>query len=345
MNHNLAKSILAPWRQALYNFNDREKAQQALVAIAPNCCFRMCHPFVDTTGAENFYQKTYVPLTSAMPDFERRDYIVLAGEDQQGCEWVGCGGYYTGTFLSSWLDIPPTGHQVHLRFHEFYRLENDRVVEFQAVWDLPELMMQARSWPMVPSLGREWHVPAPASQDGLAIQGTEDEAKASRQHIIDMLACLQRHPHQGPASMEMERFWHPKMNWYGPAGIGTARGVAGFRHWHQIPFLRAMPDRGQLDHKLKIHFFAEGKYAAYTGWPDMMQTITNDGWLGIAPANQHITLRSLDFWRMENGLIRENWVLIDLLHIYAQVGVDVLARMEEMNKARNTGTINLTRDY
>jgi hypothetical protein len=44
----------------------------------------------------------------------------------------------------------------------------------------------------------------------------------------------------------MERFWHPRFNWYGPAGIGTARGVRGFRAWHQIPFLRGMPDRGQM---------------------------------------------------------------------------------------------------
>jgi hypothetical protein len=33
-------------------------------------------------------------------------------------------------------------------------------------------------------------------------------------------------------------------------------------------------------------------------------------------------------------LIRENWVLVDLLHVYRQIGVDVLARMREFNKAR-----------
>jgi hypothetical protein len=46
-------------------------------------------------------------------------------------------------------------------------------------------------------------------------------------------------------------------------------------------------------------------------------------------------MRSLDFWRCENGLIRENWVLVDLLHVYRQIGVDVLARMREFNKARS----------
>ena len=45
-------------------------------------------------------------------------------------------------------------------------------------------------------------------------------------------------------------------------------------------------------------------------------------------------MRSLDFWRIEKGLIRENWVLVDLLDVYKQVGVDVFSRVREFNKAR-----------
>jgi hypothetical protein len=74
----------------------------------------------------------------------------------------------------------------------------------------------------------------------------------------------------------------------------------------------------------------------------MSLTLSGDGWMGIAPANKKVLLRSLDFWRIENGLIRENWVLIDLLDLYAQIGVNVLDRLKEFNKARNTDTINLS---
>ena len=140
-----------------------------------------------------------------------------------------------------------------------------------------------------------------------------------------------RHPMEGgPEVMALPKFWHPLMNWYGPAGIGTARGIQGFRRHHQIPFLSAMPDRGQYPEKTNFHFFGDNTYAAVTGWPDMAQTIAAPGWLGIAPSGQKITMRSLDFWRVENGLIRENWVLVDLLHVYDQIGVDVLARMQEL---------------
>ena len=63
--------------------------------------------------------------------------------------------------------------------------------------------------------------------------------------------------------------------------------------------------------------------------------------MGIAPADREVLLRSLDFWRMENGKIRENWVLVDLLDLYAQVGIDVLARLREFNKARPMGAITV----
>lgn len=339
--HTRNKSALAPLRAAMVDF-DAEAVRAALRAvIAPDAVIHMPHPFGDLTGPDALYDACYAPLLAALPDLERRDWIVMGGPDEHGADWVGCGGHYCGTFVAPWLDIPPTGHLAHMRYHEFYRMVDGKVVEIQALWDIPEVMLQANAWPMAPSLGREFCIPGPMTLDGI-VQGPRDAARseAAKQHIIAMLDHLTKHPSQGgPEVMEMERFWHPRMNWYGPAGIGTARGIAGFRNWHQIPFLNAMPDRGQHDDELTYHFFGDGDYAAVTGWPDMIQTVTHDGWLGIAPAGQKITLRSLDFWRLENGLIREIWVLVDILDVYAQLGVDVLARLREFNKARVPGRI------
>ena len=45
-------------------------------------------------------------------------------------------------------------------------------------------------------------------------------------------------------------------------------------------------------------------------------------------------MRGLDFWRCQQGLIRENWVLVDLLDVYTQIGVDVFRRMEEFTYDR-----------
>jgi predicted ester cyclase len=330
------KALIAPLRAAMYDFPDGGVPGALAALIAPDATVRWCHPIGDLLGPSAFYDTALAPLLAAIPDLERRDTIVVAGPTEKGAEWVGCGGYYTGTFERPWLDIPPTGHQAAMRFHEFYRFEGDRVAEVQALWDIPELMIQAGAWPMAPSLGREWHVPGPATQDGI-VPGPYDAetSAATRKHIVDMLAALKRHPDEGgPELMEMERYWHPRLNWYGPSGIGTGRGIRGFRHWHQIPFLNAMPDRGRYAGEVVYHFFGDRNYAAVTGWPNMIQTVSRDGWLGIAPSGRRITMRSLDFWRLEHGLIRENWVLVDLLDAHAQLGVDIFARLREFNKSR-----------
>lgn len=330
------KELIAPLRAAMYDFDaDAVRAALHEVCVA-DVVFRLAFPFETTDGVDAYFDKVYAPLLAAVPDLERRDHIVMAGPTPEGHDWVGCGGFYTGTFTHPWMDIPATGHLVHMRFHEFYRFVDGKVVEMQALWDIPEVMMQAGAWPMVPSLGREWHVPAPASNDGIVPGPYDAEAgMATCQHIIDMLDHLKLHPSQGgPEVMQMDRFWHPRMTWYGPSGIGTGRGQRGFRQWHQIPFLNGMPDRGQYVDEITYHFFGDRNYAAVTGWPDMYQTITHDGWLGIPPVNKKIEMRSLDFWRVENGLIRENWVMVDLLQMYDQIGVDVFARMREFNKAR-----------
>ena len=339
--HTGNKSLLAPLRAAMHDFEAASVRAILADLVVPDALVHMSHPFGELVGPKALYETCYAPLLTAMPDLERRDWIVMGGRAGPGGDWIGCGGHYFGTFVSPWLNIPPTGHLTHMRFHEFCRFEAGRIVEIQALWDIPEVMMQARAWPLAPSLGLEFHIPGPATLDGI-VAGPWDEARAraSCDHIVEMLDHMKRHPSQGgPEVMEMAQFWHPRMNWYGPAGIGTGRGIAGFRNWHQIPFLNAMPDRGKYVQDITYHFFGDGDYAAVTGWPNMIQTVTGDGWMGIAPSGRRITMCSLDFWRIENGLIRENWVMVDVLDVYRQLGVDALARMREFNKARVPGAI------
>lgn len=342
--HRDNRALLEPLREAQYNWGPDNLKRVLCACAREDAVFHLAHPFGDIIGPEAFHDQALAVLKSAWPDVERRDWIVMAGQDEQGANWVGCGGHYIGTFIAPFLDIPPTGHLVHMRYHDFYRIEDGQIVEYQALWDIPEVMMQANAWPMAPSLGREFCIPGPSSGDGLTRPERNDAvSRESRQFIIEMLEHMKRHPAKGgPEVMEMPRFWNTRMNWYGPAGIGTGRGVQGFRNWHQIPFLNAMPDRGRKVDQITCHFFGDNNYCAVTGWPDMIQTVSCDGWMGIAPSGREITLRSLDFWRIENGRIRENWVMVDILDAYRQLGVDVFARLREFNKARNMGRIPLS---
>ena len=329
--HERNKALIAPFRKAQYDFESGRLADIISRLFASSAVVHLAHPLGTLQSPAALVDTIYKPLLHAIPDLERRDTIVMAGSTASTQDWVGCCGYYTGTFSNPWLDIPPSGHFVSMRFHEFYRIENDQVVEMQALWDIPELMMQSGCWPMTPSLGREWLVPAPATQDGL-VKNAQERSSASYELVYNMCEALGNYAEGGVEAMALDRYWHPRCSWYGPSGIGSARGIAGFRNWHQIPFLRGMPDR--VGSAGAGHMFADGDYVGFTAWPGMHMTISHDGWLGIAPGNQEIEMRSLDFWRCEDGLIRENWVLIDLLDVYRQLGVDVFERMRELTKAR-----------
>jgi predicted ester cyclase len=334
--HNQHKNLIRKFRAALYDLEPTNLKAQLSEVFAPDAKIHLAFPFGTMVGTDVLFERVYQPLITAMPDLERRDYIVMAGAGDTnglGGDWVGCAGFYTGVFEKSWLDIPPTRHPVTMRYHEFFCIEENKIIEMQALWDIPEVMMQAHAWPMTPSLGVEWLVPGPATQDGvITIDYDLARSEESRKLVHAMLNGLQRHAEHGAEAMGLKDYWHPKMVWYGPAGIGTMRQITGFRHHHQIPFLNALPDR-EVTHGNGV-LFADGDYVGFTGWPGMKMTISGDGWLGIAPANQKITMRSLDFWRCEAGTIRENWVLIDLLHVYHQIGVDVFSRLREVTYGR-----------
>jgi predicted ester cyclase len=331
--HSQNKNTLTPLREALYDYEPENVRKVLNVLFTADALVQLAFPFDTLVGPDALYSEAFCKLQRAIPDLERRDTIVIAGPTSHGDNWVGCCGYYTGSFEKPWLDILPTGHQVAMRFHEFFRVVDDRIVEMQALWDIPEVMRQANAWPMSPSLGREWQVPSPALQNGLVPSPwNKTRANASSQLVNDMCDGLSKYAEGGTAAMELEKYWHPRCSWYGPSGIGSGRGITGFRNWHQIPFLNGLPDR--VGDAAKGHLFADGDFVGFTAWPGMQMSVSGDGWLGIAPSGQEITMRSLDFWRCENGLIRENWVLVDLLDVYHQLGVDVFARMREFNKAR-----------
>lgn len=338
--HEENKLALTPLRYAMYHWTDGSVRSALAETFAADAAVHLAFPFETLDGPAGLWDQALSALSFALVDVERRDYIVMAGADEQGEGWIGCCGHYTGTWLRPFLEIPASGQQAAMRYHEFFHFVDGQVTEMQALWDLPELMMQAGVWPMGPSLGRFWHAPGPATLDGI-VSGPRDEAlsAASVEWVLGMLADMGRHPSEPEEAMRLGHWWHPKFSWYGPAGIGTGRGVDGFRHWHQIPFLAAMPDR-RVDFSSVSHFFGDGDYVGVTAWPGMAMTLSGNGWLGIAPTGREITMRSLDFWRLETDpatqkrSIRENWVLVDLLHVWNQLGVDVLGRMRELDRPR-----------
>lgn len=265
------------------------------------------------------------PLRTAFPDLERRTEILLSGNFRNQ-DWFASTGYFIGHFANPLFGLHPTGRPQWLRYGWFDRIESGHVVESFVILDLARLMLDTGQWPLAPPLGANWS-PAPSSQDGLIRPAADpQESEASLKLVEAMIAGLMKYDRQSLASMGMRRFWTPQFHWYGPGGIGSARGHTDYERAHQRPFLAAFPDRVGGNHKCCI---GDGPYVASTGWPSIQATHSGSGWLGLPVTGKRITMRVMDFFRCDNDLLAENWVFIDMLDLLEQIGVNVWDRLSE----------------
>ncbi len=291
----------------------------------PDIAWHGPHPINTLLGSRNVIDGFWKPFLAAFPDIERRDDILISGSFKDA-SWIGATGHYTGIFTKEWLGIVATGGVMNIRFGEFSRMDAGRVCEVYIILDILDVLRQANCWPdgLLAHPGVADRAPGPASRDGVVVG--ESEPKESKQSLVlveAMIKGLMEYDRQSLASMAQERFWHPQMMWYGPAGIGTSRALKGFQDVHQRAFLTAFPDRVGGDHKARI---GEGVYVGSTGWPSVRATHLGP-WLGVPATGRRIGMRVMDFWRREGDLLRENWVFIDQLDLLLQMDFDVMARI------------------
>jgi predicted ester cyclase len=317
----------------------------ALEALATSdCVWRAAHPMNEMTGSHAAAARIWHPLMAAFPDLERRDSIFVAGRFQ-GRILVAAIGHYCGTMAADWFGIPATGKTVFLRFGEVWQIGPDgRAVQVNLLWDVLDVMRQAGVWPLAPSLGVEAMWPGPLTADGIRLAPSEPgQGRESLEQTLRMHKTLAEFDDRGSLSREaliampQRDHWHPKMMWYGPAGIGTTRGLAGFVDGHQLPFRIAfhrpqgsfdevMAERARMGagHYVRI---GDGPYSVTGGWPSVYALHMGGGFCGMPATGKPVFMRVMDFYLHHEGLIRENWVPIDMLDLFRQMGIDVFSRM------------------
>lgn len=307
---------------------------------------RASHPMNESHGIESLETTLWLPLMRTFPDLERRDQIVMGGS-YEGREYVAMMGHYCGTFRHDWLGIPATGRPVYIRYGEVHQVHEGKIVQSNCLWDVLDVIRQAGFWPLAPSLGTEGMWAGPFTADGLIFTKQKDDQ--SQDSIAQTLAMhatlgayddLKNEGRDGLLTMPQKDHWHPKMMWYGPSGIGTTRGLQGFVDYHQLPFRNAFPKRkggGQWDEISELkskhgggHYIrvGDGRYSVTAGWPSVFANHVGNDFLGVGPTGRAVTMRVMDFYLHHEGLIRENWVPLDVLDLLLQMGVDVLDRMQ-----------------
>jgi predicted ester cyclase len=309
---------------------NEERAARYAEIFAPAAKIACFHPLGGLEGRAALAESLLTPLWAAFPDLERCTDIVLTGASDDGL-WTASLGHWVGTFEQPWLGIAPTGAVISLRFGEFLRWDAGRVTQGYLLFDLLDFFRQAGVYPA--SLFRPRGVedrwpPPPAGLGTLRTETPPAESQFSLHLVSAMLRDLSSMDPTTLDSSQQSKFWHPEMMWFGPGGIGTSRRLKGFQDVFQRPFLEAFPDRLTERPRCRI---GDGFFCAAAGWPSGSAT-HRGSWLGIAPTGQPVTLRAMQFWRRDESLLRECWLLFDQLDLLEKMGFDALAEARAISK-------------
>jgi predicted ester cyclase len=146
-----------------------------------------------------------------------------------------------------------------------------------------------------------------------------NEAKAHRARSAATLDAVKRMEDALAAgSNDMAAHFHADFVWRGNFGCGTKLGLDAFRRNWQLTLRAAFSERVYLTEQ----FIADGDWAACFG---RIEATHSGFFMGIAPTGKRVAIPYMDFWRVEDGRIRDNPVFVDFAAVLAQLGRDVFA--------------------
>ncbi|MFW2380322.1 MAG: ester cyclase [Acidimicrobiales bacterium] len=313
--------------------------------VHPEVRFYGHEPVGELVGFRSFIDEFWAPLRRSIGgqvaergfggDFERETHLFFAGQSNgqrdgnianDGHHWVTGTGIFHGTFTYDYLGIPATNEPVTVRWGEFCRLIDGVVVEIYFMIDMIDLMQQAGCNPLPPSRGIDGLYPPPRAGDGNLVEPSDPEiTDYSLDHIRRFIFDgLNAYDETDLTSMGMADWFDSEVQWYGPGGIGGCLSFKQFEDLHQKPWLVAFPDRQVQD---LTALFAEGVYSGAPGWAGVLAT-HEGSYLGVDATGRSLKINGLDWWKRDGERYIENWVFVDMIHLFSQMGVDLLAAVQ-----------------
>lgn len=294
--------------------------------VAPEFRWQGMYPFHQQSGAEAVADVFWQPLKEAMGPLQRRPDIFFAGRNELDgftSTWVVEMGHLMGTWDRPWIGLAPSRKLAFLRFCEFHRIEDARIVETACYVDILNLLAQSGRHPGAGTTGSVVLTPGPATHDGLLYDAhPEAEGRTTVQLITDMVTDLRANKVGSPED-HMTRFWTPDMCWFGPGGIGASAFFDGYRRGHSGPFEDGLEYVTHTEHVARL---GEGNFGGFFGYPSLTVRSTG-GFMGLPPGDVAADMRIVDLYRRKGDKLAENWIFIDIPHFMAMQGVDILAEL------------------
>jgi predicted ester cyclase len=114
---------------------------------------------------------------------------------------------------------------------------------------------------------------------------------------------------------DMGRFFSESFRWMGNAGCGFKQGLKEFQDNWQRPFQEAFSDKVCID-EARI---TQGEWCAAFG---RQEAVHSGPFMGIEATGKRVEIRYMDFWKVADGKIVDNWVMVDFPYVMQQLGVD-----------------------
>ena len=149
------------------------------------------------------------------------------------------------------------------------------------------------------------------TQAALSRDTDMSKTEATRTVIESMVDGLNDH-----RIADIGEFFSQTFSWMGNRGCGTKHGLKEFQQNWQQPFQAAFTDKICVD-EARLYM---GEWAAAFGRQEAVHSGT---FMGIKATGTKVEIRYMDFWKVVDGKICDNWVMVDFPHVLAQLGVDV----------------------
>lgn len=275
-------------------------------------------------GLQAFLDNWVAPFRAAFTD----KVCIDEGRVFMG-EWAAAFGRQEAVHSGPFMGIPGTGKSVEICYMDFWKVRDGTIVDNWVMVDFPHILAQlgvdvfkGEGWE---KLGRTEHDPAKRRyppRGGIASgtrpeQGAETSdtdlanTQATKTVIETMVDGLNDHRID-----DIGEFFSPEFRWIGNTGCGTKIGLEDFQEGWQRPFQAAFSDKVCTD---EARLFM-GDWAAAFGH---QKAIHSGTFLGVEPTGKQVEIRFMDFWKVRDGKIVDNWVMVDFPHILSQLGIDI----------------------
>ena len=153
------------------------------------------------------------------------------------------------------------------------------------------------------------------NQSELTKNNNLSKTKETQEVIESMVNGLNDHRIE-----DIGEFFSKNFRWMGNFGCGTKSGLEEFQDNWQKPFQNAFSNKVCID---EARLFM-GEWAAAFG---RQEAIHSGEFMGIQPTGKKVEIRYMDFWKVSEGKIQDNWVMVDFPFVLKQLGVDVFDGM------------------